>query len=127
MLSKPGTIILVNGTSSSGKSSLLKALQTVLPEPFLDAGLDKFLWMLPLRYFAPPLWNDVLGEAVRAGSAGHRLMHGMHHAIAALARSGNNVVADHLLVEPGWLRECEALFKGLPVVFVGPPLPAAGA
>jgi chloramphenicol 3-O-phosphotransferase len=39
----PGTIILLNGTSSSGKTSVVRALQEVLNEPFLEAGLDKFL------------------------------------------------------------------------------------
>jgi chloramphenicol 3-O-phosphotransferase len=51
----PGTIILLNGTSSSGKTTLLKTLQAALPEPFLDSGLDRFLWMLPKRYLEPPL------------------------------------------------------------------------
>jgi len=39
----PGTIVLLNGVSSSGKTSILKALQGILEEPYLDAGLDKFL------------------------------------------------------------------------------------
>ena len=37
----PGTIILLNGASSSGKTSILKALQDILEEPYVDAGLDK--------------------------------------------------------------------------------------
>ena len=63
----PGTILLLNGASSSGKTSILKALQDILEEPYVDAGLDKFLWMLPARYLEPPLWDDVLGLADRAG------------------------------------------------------------
>jgi chloramphenicol 3-O phosphotransferase len=56
----PGTIIFLNGTSSSGKTSLLKAIQNSFEEPLLDVGLDKFIWMLPERYLEQPLWNDVL-------------------------------------------------------------------
>ena len=41
------TIIFINGTSSSGKTSLIKALQTKLHEPYLDMGIDRFIWMLP--------------------------------------------------------------------------------
>lgn len=114
-----GTIILLNGASSSGKTSILKALQDILEEPYVDAGLDKFLWMLPARYLEPPLWDDVLGLADRAGHLGHQLVAGMHQAIAALSLAGVNVVADHVLVEPDWLRQCIRLFSPLPAYFVG--------
>jgi len=120
-----GTIILLNGTSSSGKTSIVKALQPILEEPYLDAGLDKFLWMLPERYLEPPLWDDVLGLADRAGLVGHQLVAGMHQAIAALSLAGNNVIADHVLVEPDWLRQCIDLFSPLPAFFVGVRCPLA--
>jgi chloramphenicol 3-O phosphotransferase len=100
---QPGVILLLNGTSSSGKTSLVRALQEALDVPLLDAGIDKFLWMLPKRYLNPPLWDDVLGRATEAGETGQRLMSGMHHAIAALARAGNPVVADHVLVDARWV------------------------
>jgi chloramphenicol 3-O phosphotransferase len=114
-----GEIIILNGTSSSGKSSIVKVLQEILDEPFLDAGIDKFIWMLPRRYLNQPLWDEVLGLATEAGPVGHRLMSGMHNTIAALSRAGNNVVADHVLVERPWLEECARLFSQLPALFVG--------
>jgi chloramphenicol 3-O phosphotransferase len=120
-----GTIILLNGASSSGKTSILIELQKMLVEPYLNAGLDKFLWMLPSRYLDRPLWDDVLGLADRAGAAGNRLISGMHQAIAALARSGNNVVADHVLIEKDWLYECAIQFAGLPAYLVGIRCPLA--
>jgi len=36
----PGRIIVLNGASSSGKSTLAKALQLVLDEPFLHVSSD---------------------------------------------------------------------------------------
>lgn len=99
----PGTIILLNGTSSSGKTSIVRALQEIFEEPFLVAGIDKLIWMLPRRYLDRPLWDEVLGLATEAGVVGRRLASGMHQAIAALSRTGNNVVAEHVLVEPQWL------------------------
>ena len=114
-----GTIIFINGTSSSGKTSIAKALQEIWPSPLLDAGIDRFLWMLPARYLDRPLWDDVLGLAVTAGQTGHTLAHGMHRAIAALARSGNHVVADHVLVEPAWVADCADLFWELPAYLIG--------
>lgn len=115
----PGKIIILNGTSSSGKTSIVRALQDILDEPFLDAGIDKFIWMLPRRYLDRPLWDEVLGLAKEAGVVGHRLISGMHQSIAALSMAGNNVVADHVMVERAWLEECIRLFSELPVLFVG--------
>jgi chloramphenicol 3-O phosphotransferase len=119
----PGTVILINGTSSSGKTSIVRALQNLLAPPFLEAGIDKFIWMLPQRYLDRPLWDDVLGLADRAGSAGHDLVRGMHTAIAALSRSGCNVIADHVLVEPAWARDCAALLADLPAYLIGVQCP----
>ena len=116
---KPGTVILLNGTSSSGKSSIVEALQDDLPEPYLDAGLDRFLWMLPGRYLERPLWDDVLGLAVTAGVSGHNLVRGMHRAIAALSQAGCNVVADHVLVEDIWRKDLVEQLADLPVYLVG--------
>lgn len=109
-----GTIILLNGVSSSGKTSILNALQEILEEPFLNAGIDKFIWMLPKRYLERPLWDEILGLANRAGAQGHQLFTGMHQAIAVLSKTGNHVLADHVLVEPLWLQECIDLFSELP-------------
>lgn len=114
-----GYIIILNGTSSSGKTSIVNALQNILEEPYLEAGIDKFIWMLPARYLTPPLWDEVLGQAVKAGPVGYTLISGMHQAIAALSRTGNNVIADLVLVEPQWLQECVSLFKDLPAYFIG--------
>lgn len=115
---QPGTVIVLNGTSSSGKTTLLKALQQALEEPFLDAGIDKFIFMLPGCYLEKPLWDDVLGQADRAGAHGHKLFSGMHRSIAALAQAGNCVIADHVLVEPAWVSECARLLADLPAYLV---------
>ena len=113
------TIIFINGTSSSGKTSLLKALQNQLQEPYLDMGIDRFIWMLPKRYLDRPLWDDVLGKAHQSGPVGLTLFSGMHHAIAAAASRGNNVVADHVFVEKAWVDECANLFANMNAYLIG--------
>lgn len=115
----PGTIIFLNGTTSAGKTSILRILQDIMAAPYLDAGIDKFIFMLPTHYLEFPLWNDVLGHASHAGEMGHRLFSGMHHSIAALAQSGNNVLADHVFVEPRWVQECAQLMADLPAYLIG--------
>ena len=66
-----------------------------------------------------------LGLAARAGDTGHQLVAGMHRAIAALSRSGLNVVADHVLVEPALWADCAGRLADLPAYLVGVrcPLP----
>jgi chloramphenicol 3-O phosphotransferase len=113
------TIIFINGTSSSGKTSLLKALQKKLQEPYLDMGIDKFIWMLPGRYLDRPLWDDVLGKALHSGPLGLSLFSGMHHAIAAAASRGNNILADHVFVEKAWVDECAELFADMNAYIIG--------
>ena len=121
----PGNIIILNGTSSSGKTCIVHALQQVLVEPYLEFGLDKFIFMLPERYLERPLWDEVLGLASRAGPLGHQLVSGMHQAAALLSRAGIHVILDHVLVERDWLLECVRLFHDLPAYLVGVrcPLP----
>lgn len=41
------TVILLNGPSSSGKSTLAQALQEKLETPFLHIGIDKIIEMMP--------------------------------------------------------------------------------
>jgi chloramphenicol 3-O-phosphotransferase len=82
-----GKIILLNGTLSSGKSSIVSALQDILEEPFLNAGIDKFIWMLPWRYLKRPLWDAVLRLATEAGAVGQWLMSGMHQTMKSSAEA----------------------------------------
>jgi chloramphenicol 3-O phosphotransferase len=114
-----GKIVFINGTSSSGKTTIIRALQEKLKEPYIEAGIDKFIWMLPKRYLDHPLWDDVLGQADKAGVTGHVLIHGMHHAIVELSRNGINVLADHVLIEPDWVKECVELFADFPAYLIG--------
>jgi len=104
-----GNIIFLNGTSSSGKTSIAKALQEILDEPYLHFCIDTFLWMLPDRYLSQ--------EALPA--VGPRAISGMHHCIAASASIGNNIIVDHVLEGKQWLKECVRLLTGFPVLFVG--------
>ncbi|HEY9121544.1 MAG TPA: AAA family ATPase [Brevefilum sp.] len=116
---KIGNIIFLNGTSSSGKTTLLRGLQERLAPPYLEMGLDKFIWMLPKRYLDQPLWNDVLGKADNAGPVGHQLVFAMHRSILAAAKAGFNILADHVLVEPDWVRDCAYIFHDFNAYLIG--------
>lgn len=114
-----GTIVILNGASSSGKTSILRALQDAAPELYIDLGLDRLLSMLPARYLRRPLWDDILGAATEPGATGRLLISAMHRMIADTARLGSNVVADHVFVIPDWVEECARLFSDLPAYLIG--------
>jgi len=42
-------IVLLNGASSSGKSTIAEELQSIMPDPWLLLGIDTFTPMLPFR------------------------------------------------------------------------------
>ena len=119
-----GRILVLNGTSSSGKSTLAKALQTLLPEPWLVVGIDTFVFALPRRYLDQPAWSEVFRYVrpdgategpfrIETGPLGQQLVAGMHRSVAALAEAGLSVIVDHVLLETAWLddaRRCWAPF-----------------
>jgi chloramphenicol 3-O phosphotransferase len=132
-VSAAGRVVVLNGTSSSGKTTLLRRLQDRWDGPLVDGGLDRWLSMLPRRYVGPA-WPEVFAyehdaagaiTAVCPGPVGHRVVRGMHRAAAATARSGLDVVVDHVLLDPAWAGDLAAVLAGLPTLFVGVRLPLA--
>jgi len=43
------------GRPAAGKSSKLNMLQSLFEEPYLNADIGKFIWILPTRYLERPL------------------------------------------------------------------------
>lgn len=110
-----GLIVFLNGTSSSGKSSIAKELLAVLEEPFFHMPVDAFHAMRSRKELGPEEIQDML----------HRTWRGYHRAVAGMAAAGNNVVVDHIFSEPWRLRDCLALFPPRDVVLVGVRCPLA--
>ncbi|WP_234468937.1 chloramphenicol phosphotransferase CPT family protein [Streptomyces sp. MBT62] len=110
-----GLIIFLNGTSSSGKSSIAKELLPVLDDTYFHMPVDAFHAMRARRDIAP----DEVPSMLR------RTWMGFHRAVAGMAAGGNNIVVDHVLSEPWRLLDCVALFAPEDVVLVGVhcPLP----
>lgn len=109
---KNGKIIFLNGTSSSGKTTIAKELQQILEEPYLLVSIDNFISMLPQKYLN--------GEDPKTlNKAILNIIPGMHHSISALASSGNNIIVDHVLQERQWLKECVNALSDFQVLFVG--------
>ncbi|MCR3747849.1 chloramphenicol phosphotransferase CPT family protein [Lentzea californiensis] len=105
-------IIFLNGTSSSGKSSIAEQLLLVLDTPYFHLGVDAFGAMRAVERTLE-LDGPAQAEVLRRTRAG------FHRAVAGMARAGNDVVVDHLLSEPWRLQDCLEVMDGLDVVLVG--------
>jgi len=110
----PGKIILLNGPSSAGKSTLCAAIQQLIGEPFLQFTLDHILFngqVLPGREneSGPFSWSVMRPKVIL----------GYFNSLAAMARAGNNVVADFILESIDQLRQLRAALQNLDVFFVG--------
>jgi chloramphenicol 3-O phosphotransferase len=111
---KTGRVILLNGASSSGKTTLARALQAAMPEPFLYVSSDLFVdgGMLPRRADdGGPFdwWHEVRP----------RFFAGFHACLPALARAGNDVIVEHVIEFRSWRLELAELLRGLDVFLVG--------
>lgn len=104
-----GRIIFLNGTSSSGKSSIARELLLTLDETYFHMPVDAFHAMRSRHEVSP----EELPAMLR------RTWRGFHRAVAGMAAGGNNVVVDHVLSEPWRLLDCLELFPPRNVVLVG--------
>lgn len=133
--SSTGRIILLNGSSSSGKTTLALTLQRVLRDPWQHVALDQFRDGLPGKVRglnSPPgtpgaqglnvVPVDLDGQRVteiRFGDFGEAVLRAMRRTVAELAQQGVNVVVDDLLFKPAYLEDYRAALAGLEVWFVG--------
>lgn len=134
-------VILVNGASSAGKTTLCKALQARLAHPYLCVGFDDFIFFSPPRYYrgadtaeqaestaftsegvqmvttsppgAPPSVTAKFGPVFR------RIIDSMAPAVRALVDGGNSVIFDHVLHDREMYQSCQRAFEGLNVFRVG--------
>ncbi len=91
--------MVLNGGSSSGKTSLARMLQADLGGSWMLVGIDLFLWTLPSRLFADPAGISVEAGVITRGAEFMRLYESFQHGIAALATSGADVLVDDVLLD----------------------------
>lgn len=114
-------VIVLNGGSSSGKSTLARALQTLLPEPWLTFGIDDLIDALPPALLAPGAGLDLAADGtVTAGPDFRALETAWMAGIAATARAGARVIVDDVFLSgrTSQQRWHDAL-TGLDVYWVG--------
>ncbi|MFH1254526.1 MAG: hypothetical protein V1646_03785 [bacterium] len=131
--SKSGTVIILNGPSSVGKSSIIKAFQAKQSVPWLSIGIDNFfVGVLPPKFYLESkpehyvVMRGVSSEdkdgklfTLEIGTEGQKVIKGMHRAIAAYAKYGNNVIVDYIKYEQDWIPDLKEALHGLNVIWVG--------
>jgi chloramphenicol 3-O phosphotransferase len=110
----PGRIIFLNGASCSGKSTLAKALQLQLDEPFLHVSSDHLVaaGLLPQR-------REVDGPFDWWHQMRPRFFAGFHRCLPALALAGNDLIVEHIIEFAAWRQDLARLLAGLDVFLVG--------
>ena len=128
-------VILLNGCSSAGKTTLALALQNLLPTPYQHVALDQFRDGMPgrVRGLNSPLGdpgasglNVVPGELngewvthIQFGDYGERVLAAMRRTVATLSELGCNVIVDDLLLKRDYLEDYAAVLDPQKTWFIG--------
>lgn len=128
-----GRVIMLNGTSSSGKTTLAGAIQknrSAAGECWLVTGVDDFFYKLPAAWVSV---GGPVGEhaddgvvfdtstgvfEMRMGAVGRRVFVAYRAAVAAMARSGMNVIVDDVMLRAEEWTAWQEHLAGLDVLWV---------
>ncbi len=102
-------VIFLNGASSSGKTTLTKALQSHLEKPYLHFSEDTFFSMLPEK----PLSQDEFM------TYGLRVYEGFARAAKVMVECQNNLIVDTVAWHPESMTGFVRAFAGIKVLAVG--------
>jgi chloramphenicol 3-O phosphotransferase len=121
------TLIVLNGPSSAGKSTIISALQDLWPRPLFASGLDVFIGGWPNSYVtvpgddgspasesamrivpgsgAPPSWIPEYGAEF------HKVMMFAHRSWAAMNAGGIDLVIDHVILDATLREQARSTLK----------------
>lgn len=136
-----GKIIVLNGPSGSGKSSIQKEFQKLMmPNLWVKVGIDN-LFDSVMPDITPEnmsFWQsknvirwveeskDAEGHKVITlfvGPQGEKVAYAMNSAIAAYAKNGCNVIVDYIAYDQKWLKDLEDKCSGFTTYYVAIEIP----
>jgi chloramphenicol 3-O phosphotransferase len=116
-------ILLLIGTSSTGKTTLARALQKTLPGYWQYMSLDVFFAGMPEQYgggLNGPLsavgFNYQQKETdarISYGDIGEKVLHGMISSATAFAKDGTDVIFDDMILDEGHANIWGDALKGI--------------
>src|SRR5215210_4148008 len=127
-----GRVLVLNGASSAGKSALAHHMQRKLTEAgscWVIFSWDDFVPRLPWRWRGGPgAVGDLAEDGCRyrlledgnnaaalleVGEVGARMLAGYHHAIAAIAHAGVNVMVEEVMITVDEWHDWQHALSGL--------------
>jgi len=121
-------VIVLNGGSSSGKSSIARSLQELLVMPWATLGVDDLISALspslvggspPLSGRTPLLRLGGNGEVI-VEAAWRQVESAWYAGLSAIARTGLGLIVDEVLLRGGTAqRQIADAFEGLALLWVG--------
>jgi chloramphenicol 3-O-phosphotransferase len=135
------TIIILNGPSAAGKSSIQKEFQyLMMPNLWVKVGIDNLFdnpmptiipenmefWQEPNPIRWVEMGKDAQENSVitlRVGEQGDRVAYAMNSAIAAYAQNGCNVIVDYIAYDARWIQDLERKCAGIKTYFVKVEIP----
>ncbi|WP_397399123.1 chloramphenicol phosphotransferase CPT family protein [Phenylobacterium sp.] len=117
-------LILLNGSSSSGKTSISKSLQALLPVGYLTFSVDDVFGWLPLRWdrseegfhFVPHPNGEL---EIVSGPEGLRTMQAWRRMVRAAVDAGMRAIVDAVFTDPGQRDDWADVLHGRDVFLVG--------
>jgi len=136
-----GTLIVLNGPSGSGKSSIQKEFQKLMmPNLWLKTGIDSLFDMVmpditpenmmywqeenPIRWITES--KDVQGNNVITlcvGPQGDKVAYAMNSAIAAYVENGCNVIVDYIAYDQKWFADLQKKCAPFKTYYVAVEIP----
>jgi chloramphenicol 3-O phosphotransferase len=135
---RPGRVVILNGPSSGGKTALAAALQSLWEgrgDCWLIFSWDDFVPRLPDRWRSVPgavgdRSDEGISYRVRSGgeepprallvpgSIGRQVLRAYHHAVAAMAHSGVNVLVEEVMISADERADWDEALSGVPTTWV---------
>lgn len=107
-----GSLILVNGPSSAGKSTLCRAAQPLLPRPFLHHTLDAI-------FFGDALARDSAGQPREWTAVRPRIVDGFFRGLRGYLDAGVDVICDYIIEDDTGAGRLRETLHGSDVFWVG--------
>ena len=124
-------IIFLNGCSSAGKTSLVKAIQHLSEEPWLTSGVDVSFATMPAKYlpggkkaseginFVPGMDQEGFPiMRVESGDYGKKFVQSVHKVVKQLVDDGHNLIIDEAIWEKKDLENYASVLKNHQVCWV---------
>jgi chloramphenicol 3-O phosphotransferase len=117
-------VIVLNGTSSSGKSGIARCLQAILPDPWIVLGIDTLIRALPVASVPSPVSAAGLVFAddgtVVIDPVFQRLQVAFSAGVAAMVQAGARVIVDDVFLSSAASQQrWQQALDGLEVLWVG--------